>query len=172
MATKQGPHSTPPGPSRYWFSFRIWAEDGLIALEDDKDGSVSILSIKEAEDFIRARNDELQVHDNNSSNSGGIVLKRAFSITFRNNLRQWIEAMYETIKDARMQGDYFDPEFRKKRLLKHLREKRAEIGGGWKSSAESIVNGTVDAPLVFGPHTQLPPPSKPVSFPIEWVKGE
>jgi len=89
----------------YHGPLRLWAEDGLVKIEDSRDNSYEALSVKEALLRVQAINDMI----GNSSEEGEYASEIA-------RLQKFVEQMVELIKRAKEQGMPSDPSARRERI--------------------------------------------------------
>jgi hypothetical protein len=92
----------------------FWPEDGLIYIEDRRNGDYNVVSCNDFAQRARAINGEA---------------KRAKYPSDRDNLNDWVLKMHECWKEAKTQGDPMDPEIAKQRYKE--RRKASLVTGMW-----------------------------------------
>jgi hypothetical protein len=92
----------------------FWAEDGLIFIEDRRDGTFNVVPCREFSLRAKAINEEA---------------KRATYPSDKANLNEWVLKMHDAWKEAKSQGDPADPRI----ALQKYRERRkvSIITGAW-----------------------------------------
>lgn len=127
MSMRIGPHTSVPGPRRRALSFDLWAEDGDLWLMCRESGDTHVLTqakAKERADAFAAECDDVWDKAKDSGNSDD----KAYAREKHLSLKRMVEALYETLRDAKEQGDSNNPAVRQQKLLKFLREKQAGSG--------------------------------------------
>lgn len=127
MTLRTGPHTSAPGPRRNALGFVIWSEDGDIWLEHKQSGETHVLTqakAKDRADAFAAECDSVWDKARDSGNSDD----KAFAREKHHALKGLVEAMYETLRDAKNQGDSNNPAVRRQKLQQFLREKMAGSG--------------------------------------------
>ncbi len=107
---KEGPHYRQE-------KCEFWAEDGLIFLEDERDGTFAIITCAD----IKARAVALYKEAKRAANAG--------YMDSRDNLNEWVIKLGEVWKDAKDQGDPCDIEVAKERYKQ--RRKAVLVTGIW-----------------------------------------
>ncbi len=92
-----------------FMDLEFWAEDGLIFIEDRRDGDFKVITCKEFVNRAKAINEEA---------------KREFYPDDRAKLNNCVMAMHEVWKEAKSQGDAMDVNIAMK---KHKERRRASI---------------------------------------------
>lgn len=125
MASQQGPFSTLPGPRRAWSFYTIWAEDGLVFLEDKEEGYVTILTCNEARGRLKGWIvDEVHTWDlRRTAAVNGQEKGHCNDMFFK--MKNMLDVVEETLNEAVNQGDQNDPEVAKKKMLAFMRSKKA-----------------------------------------------
>lgn len=130
-----GPYYTAPSKRRTFGALSVWAEDGLIFCEWQKKaqhnsndaGDVEALEIPDALEWLRKMHADLEIWD--KAREGAPTAKdRAYAIEYFHTLKGQMEAIRETIRDGKEQGDQSNPEIRRKKLVQFLRSRRANLG--------------------------------------------
>lgn len=163
-----GPYYTHRSPARRWRDFLLWAEDGLVVIEDQRDGVITVLSVKDAVSRRDHFAEEADRRDLDKSSSGDPQV-RVWAMEAYENLKGMIQALDECIRDAREQGDQNDPEVRRRKLSAFVRERRAGMGEGYTSTdkvVEELFMPGVAGPVVVRPSNRhavfngplVPPP--------------
>jgi hypothetical protein len=121
----RGPFTTVSGPRRRWSTYTVWAEDGLILLQDHEDGTITVQTCNS----IRAKlngwaKDEAEVMDKRRTAAVNGTEKGFCNDKFH-KLKEMIEVMGETLREAIAQGDQNDPEVARAKLNTFYREKLA-----------------------------------------------
>jgi len=140
-----GPMSTYPGPRRRYKDWTLWAEDGLVFMEDQTDGTVKVLTRKEAVEKIMGFASEANNWDKKKQEAD--PQKRAYAIDYHGYLRNLIDILREVIREATEQGDPTDDRVRRHKLTMFLRGKQASlIGSGPKQSVSQVVDALLNPP--------------------------
>lgn len=92
----------------------FWPEDGLIFIEDRRDGSFNVVTCYDIGQRAKAINMEA---------------KRAKYQCDRDNLNEWVLKIHEAYKEAKTQGDPADPEVAKQKYKQ--RRKATMVTGLW-----------------------------------------
>lgn len=121
-----GPQSTNAGPRRSCLSFIVWAQDGTVFMEDQRDGEMHVLSIRRAKHRRDAFAEEADVWDKRREGSAN-PNKTAQARHMYAEMRSIVQVLTETIKEAEDQGDYDDPEVREKKLVAFRRSRSAAL---------------------------------------------
>lgn len=167
-----GPYSTAPGPRRKTGALVVWAEDGVVFIEDQKDGVVTVLTQATTRSRLHQFLAELAVWDRRRCDADPI--ERAGSITKYHELKQMCEVLDETVKEAFNQGDHNDDEVRKRKLREFLRSRRSNMNNadGLVSPNKVIellyagVNGPIHIPVgrSAGRPVVVAPPALPPGY--------
>jgi hypothetical protein len=154
-----GPMSTAAGPRRRCLSFIVWAQDGSIFLEDQRDGEIHVLSVTSARHRRDCFADEGDIWDKRREGSGDRQ-KTGYAKEMFRQMKEMVQVLDETIREAVAQGDYDNPEVREKKLVAFRRSRcmfsPAEAArGGRASDAHAQPSAMVfptgyGAPIVFG----------------------
>lgn len=131
-----GPYSTAPGPRRRYKDFQMWAEDGLVFLEDQKDGEVTVLTQSEGMFKLQNFSDWEKVWDKKKQNAD--PEQRAYAIDYHKYMVNLVEALRETLADAKAQGDPTDQAIRKHKMRSFLRSKQADQAGREADTTKTI----------------------------------
>lgn len=100
------------GKHHKFMDLEFWAEDGLIFIEDRRDGDFKVITCKEFAHRADAINEEA---------------KREYYADDRHRLNDCVLAMHEVWKEAKTQGDVTDVKIAMK---KHKERRRATIVTG------------------------------------------
>jgi len=148
MAIERGPHSTEPGERRQCKEWTMWAEDGIVFLEDRKDGHVHVLSCKQSLEQLHSYKAEASGWDKEKQNVD--TQKRAYAIDYHGYLTHLIRILEATVEDAKRQGDPNDQQIRERKMRYFLRSKYS--GTGLDSNKElTALFGANQDPIVFRP---------------------
>lgn len=151
-----GPFSTQPGRRRKFQGLEIYSEDGMIFIEDQRDGDFHAITCKDARARCNAFIDELAIWD--AKRESGDPQERAYAIEYYRVLKGMIDNLNDTIRDAKDQGDPTNEVVRRHKLLAFLRGRRAGAANPETLPASNAVfTGGPSMPLVFGAHTQRQP---------------
>jgi hypothetical protein len=123
MQVQQGPFSTLPGPRRKWSTYLIWAEDGLVFMEDRECGEMTVLTCR----AVRARLrtwvvGEVEVWDKRRTAAVNGTEKGYCNDMFF-KMKRMLDVLEETLQEATNQGDQDDDEVAKKKLTEFMRTK-------------------------------------------------
>jgi hypothetical protein len=151
----QGPFTTAPGPRRQWSHYTIWAEDGLVFMEDKEAGEITVLTCNQTRGRLKAwATDEIEVWDKRRTAAVNGT-EKGFCNDMYFKMKGMVEVLTETLAEAVNQGDQNDPEVAKKKLTAFM---RARLAGKYGDSALPSLahflagmNGATDKKLVFGP---------------------
>jgi len=141
-----GPHTTAPGQRRTWNDWVLWAEDGLIFVENQSDGEITMLPCSRATRRMRAWIDEAEVWDRKKQSAD--PRERAYAITRYDYLKGIIVALRDSIQDALQQGDPTDERIRKHKLRLFLRTKYQGTGASVSAELDALFNPP-STPIVF-----------------------
>lgn len=152
-----GPMSTAAGPRRRCLSFIVWAQDGSIFLEDQRDGEIHVLSVTSARHRRDCFADEGDVWDKRKEGSGD-ARKTAQARLMFEQMKEMVQVLDESIREAKEQGDYNDPEVREKKLTAFRRGRSAAVYYNGKPVGENahaqpsamVFPTGYGAPIVFG----------------------
>lgn len=128
MRIEVGPHTTSAGQRRTALGFELWSEDGVVFLENKKHGEITVLTQKEAKARADAFAEECDVVWDKSKDHGSAD-DRAYAREQHAQIKRLVEVMYETLNDAKNQGDPNNEAIRIQKLRKFLREKNTATGG-------------------------------------------
>lgn len=132
MQIQQGPFSTLPGPRRKWSTFLIWAEDGLVFLEDtqvdDTDAELdrfTTLTCRQARARLRSWVvEEVENWDKRRTAAvNGPEKGHCNDMFFK--MKKMLDVLELTLEEAVQQGDQDDPEIAKKKLAEFMRSRLA-----------------------------------------------
>jgi hypothetical protein len=132
----------------------MWAEDGMVFMEDQQQGDFYALTCKEARQKLSAFAGEMQVYDRQRVDADPKT--RAYGITFYHIMRGLVEALRDTIDDATRQGDPSVEIVRQQKMRVFLRSKQAcSITGSGNATQEynALFNVTPE-PIIFQPGAQ------------------
>lgn len=156
MSEIVGPYSTAPGPRRKYKDFLLWAEDGLVFLEQQQSGEVTMLTPRRALAKLRNFSDWSDVWDKKKQNAN--PQERAYAIDYHAYLVNLVQVLRDTIEDAKAQGDPTDPAIRKHKFRLFMRSRQANLAGQDGSAnttavLESMFNPTPE-PIIFTPDSK------------------
>ena len=146
MSLRVGPHTSAPGPRRNALGFTTWAEDGDVWLEHRESGETHVMTqakARERADAFAAECDDVWDKAKDSGNSDD----KAYAREKHHSIKRLVEALYETLRDAREQGDSNNPAVRQQKLLKFLREKQAGSGRSTMRSFLPAMGASPDKPI-------------------------
>lgn len=166
-----GPQSTSAGPRRRCLHFIVWAQDGVVFMEDQRDGEIHVLTLSRAKHRRDAIRDEADIWDKRREGSAD-AKKSAHARTMFHELGNMTRVLTETIRDAEDQGDYENPEVREKKLVAFRRSRSTAlyldgrpVGGDYHAQPSALVfPANYGGPTVF--HTFGIPPSKTGGRPV------
>lgn len=143
-----GPHTAAAGQRYRSGDFVIWAEDGMVFVEDQKEGGLTAMTCAEAQGKLVTYNGEMNIWDKKRVNAD--PTQRAFAITYYHILRGMVESIRDSIRDAKNQGDPNDEKVRLSKLRAFLRVKSAGSGVSTTERALETIFGPRDPnPIVF-----------------------
>lgn len=125
---EKGPFTTAPGPRRQWGHLTIWAEDGLIMLENPEpapdEREMTVMTCSEARSRLRDwAVKERDLEDRLRTNANGPERGWRNDAFFK--LKRMVEIVEETLDEAFNQGDQDDPEVAFKKQAAFIRAKAA-----------------------------------------------
>lgn len=149
-----GPYSTAPGRRHRWSFFVIWPEDGIVFLENQRDGEVSVLTCRQAAARLEAFKGDLEVLDRQKIDPDQKT--RTYAIHMFGEIKKACEILDEVIKEAKAQGDPNDPAVAQKKLVAFLRARRHSMNGAETLPAPDLIFKEPIKPIVFGAHSNRP----------------
>lgn len=94
----------------------FWAEDGVVFIEDKRNGDFNVITCRDFAQRARAINGEA---------------KRAKYPSDRDNLNDWVVKMHDCWKDAKGQGDPMEPEIARQKYLERRKQATLILPGAW-----------------------------------------
>lgn len=132
MRVLVGPHTTAPSQRRHALGFSIWSEDGVVFMEHRQHGEITVLTQKEARQRADAFAEECDSWD--KSRDHGSPDEKAFCREKYAAIKELCEVLYETLNDAKFQGDPNNEEIRRQKLREFLRKKNEGSGYSYMRS--------------------------------------
>lgn len=128
---KTGPFTTLPGPRRTWSYYSIWAEDGLVFMEDKGEGAITVLTCRQARGRLKSWIvDEVETLDKRrtaavNGDEKGFCNDQYFK------MKKMLDVLEETLSEATNQGDQDDEQVAQKKLRDFMRSRLAgKVGEG------------------------------------------
>lgn len=150
MSQVIGPYTTTPGQRRQYKSWQLWAEDGLVFMENQDHGDVKMLTCNEAMEKLFGFAEEADIWDKKKENADPQA--RAYAHDYHRYIKGLVETLRDTISDARQQGDPTDETVRKHKLRLFLRGKWS--GTGQRNTLETLgalFGSGSPEPIIFQP---------------------
>lgn len=123
MQKPSGPFSTAPGPRRTWSFYTIWAEDGLVFLEDKEDGAVTVHTCAQARGRLKGWIVD-EVHTWDLRRTAAVApTEKGFCNDMFFKMRKMLEVVELTLEEAVQQGDQNDPQVAEQKLREFMRSR-------------------------------------------------
>lgn len=157
MKIDRGPYTTDAGPRRKWSTFTIWAEDGLIFLEDPDakaekgEHPLEVLTCRQARGRLGSWAIE-EMQDLDKKRTAAVdPQEKAHHTDMFWKIKKMAEILDETIREAKNQGDQDDPEVALQKMREFMRSKLAGTYGSRLPTLQqylSHMRGTVPDPRI------------------------
>ena len=144
-----GPYTTAPGQRRKYQKWEMWAEDGMVFMENQSDGDFLALTCKEAREKLENFQGVAEVFDKKRQNAD--PQERAYAISYYQVMRGLVENLRDTIDDAVRQGDPGDAKVREQKMRVFLRSKQTVLGENNTTQAINSLFNVTPEPIIFQP---------------------